>query len=223
MRNMKILITEEQYKLLREVDKDGIGTIDDINKKFNYKIGKMIGYGKYSFVFEYEDDKVVKIKNNNNNNYNDYGFFKTYDIGEFTFNEDVLTVNEKHLAVYNDKLYYVIMEKLNIDKDLINSLDTVEFVIESFMEHAKIKNTTTKLNWLYQNFENDDILMKLIDFSKEKIFKYQREMDEFISIMTDLYQLFLKMKQKGLNWMDMHSGNFAYNSNMELTPFDMEF
>lgn len=197
-----------------------LSTIDDLyklNEIFNNKIHKLIGYGNHSFVFEYDSNKVIKIKNNNNKKYNDYGFYKTYKIDYFIFNDNVLTIDNKHLSVFNNKLYYVIMEKLKTPKDLINSIDILEFIIKDFVIDIKIPS----LLWLYNNLYDDELLKDLIIYAKMNL--NINEYNFLIDILSKILPLFIYMKKNNIIWYDIHKNNFGYNKNGDLVPFDMEY
>jgi hypothetical protein len=172
-------------------------------------IGLLIGYGKNSFVFEYSTDKVIKIKNNNNEKYNDYGFYKTYKIDDFKFSDDVLTINGKHLIIYNNTLYYIIMDKLNIPKKLISDLDDLEFDIKQYIGDTK----KPPLLWLYNNIDNDKELIDLLQNIRNK--------NQLI--LSELLPLLIKMKKMNIVWNDIHKDNLGYNKNGKLIPFDLEF
>jgi hypothetical protein len=189
-----------------------------LNKIFDNKIGELINFGKNSFVFEYESDKVIKIKNNNNLNYNDYYFYKTHKIGDFEFKRDVLNIDNKYLTVFDNKLYYVIMEKLKTDKDLYNNINDVEFSIKQFIKDIK----KPPLLWLYENINNDSILIEFLEFLKLNI-DSKNNYKLILDTLSDLIPLFIKMNEKNIKWKDIHSGNFGYNNKNELVPFDLEF
>lgn len=172
------------------------------------KVGTLIGFGKNSFVFEYSDNKAIKIKNTNNEKYSDYGFYKTYDVGEFKFNKDVLTIDNKYLNVTNNTLYYVIMEKLNIPKKLVQQLDDLEFEIKQYIKEYE----EPPLRWLFKNINNDEILIDLLEHI---------ENTKVLPILSDLLHLFTQMKHKNIEWLDIHKNNFGYNKNNELIPFDL--
>lgn len=184
---------------------------DDYDKLKNIfpDIGSLVGYGKNSFVFEYSTDKVIKIKNNNNTNYNDYGFYETYKLGNFKFKHDVLSINGKYLSVYNNMLYYIIMDKLSISKKLVIDLDDLEFDIKQYIGDGK----KPPLLWLYNNIDNDK---KLIDLLQNIRNKNQL-------ILAELLPLLIKMKKMNIVWNDIHKNNFGYNKSGELIPFDLEF
>lgn len=173
------------------------------------KIGSLVGYGKNSFVFEYSTDKVIKIKNNNNKNYNDYGFYETYELGDFKYNYDVLSIDGKYLTIYNDTLYYIIMDKLSVPKKLISDLDDLEFDIKQYV--GDIKNPP--LLWLYNNIDNDKELIDLLQNIRNKN----------QSILSELLPLLIKMKKMNIVWNDIHKDNLGYNKNGKLIPFDLEF
>jgi hypothetical protein len=207
MKNFKKFIAT----IIREYLNENVNNINDYETLKNIfpNIGSFVNYGKHSFVFEYSYDKVIKIKNNNNKTYEDYGFYKTYKMGDFNFNKDVITINGKYLSVYNNTLYFIIMDKLNTPKNLINDLDDLEFDIKQYISDTK----KPPLLWLYNNINNDDILIDLLQNIRKKNY----------SILSELLPLLIKMKEKGIIWNDIHKYNFGYNKNGELIPFDMEF
>lgn len=185
--------------------------MDDYDKLKNLSpnISSLVGYGKNSFVFEYSTDKVIKIKNNNNKKYNDYGFYETYELGNFKFSDDVLTINGKHLTVYNNTLYYIIMDKFSIPKKLISDLDDLEFNITQYIGDTK----KPPLSWLYNNIDNDKELIDLLKNIRTKNHL----------ILSELLPLLTKMKKMNIVWNDIHKDNFGYNKRGELIPFDLEF
>jgi hypothetical protein len=190
---------------------------DELNKIFNNKLGKLLGYGKYSFVFEYDTNKVIKIKNNNNNNYSDYGYYKTYKTGVIETNKDSITIDNSYLGIYNNKFFYIIMERLDTPKNLYEKIDEVEFVIKEFTkkEHP--------LLWLYNNSNDIDKLKELLNYSINEIYDYISQYNSLLETVTELATLFTDMKNKNIVWNDIHKGNFGYNKKGDITPFDMEF
>lgn len=219
-----IMIFKEKINIVKPVNflnenkNDNNDNFNLLNKFFNNKIGKLLDWGKHSFVFEYDSDKVIKIKNNNNEEYNDYGFYKTFKIGTIKLNKDVLRLNNKYLTIYHNKLYYVIMERLETPKELYNRIDDVEFSIKDFLKDKDI----ISLLWLYNNLDNDNILVELINHAKNNIFD-NTTYNSFLNTLSELLPLLIKMKKNNIDWRDIHKGNFGYNKNGNLVPFDMEY
>lgn len=190
---------------------------NELNKIFNNKLGKLLGFGKHSFVFEYDSNKVIKVKNNNNDDYNDYGYYKTYKLGSFETNKDLITINDRNLVIYHNKFFYIIMERLERPNDLYYRIDYVEFVINHFT------NEEMPLLWLYNNSNDFVKLRELIDYSLDNLIDRKNVYDEFINTLSELITLFSDMKNKNIVWYDIHKGNIGYNKKGDLTPFDMEF
>ena len=209
--------------LLKEASKETNNDYDKLNNIFDNKLGELVGWGSTSFVFDWEDDKVIKIKNTNNDKYNDWGFYETYDMGSIDYPHDVLSIDNIHLSVRNNTLWYVIMEKLEISKELYNRLDDVEFVIDRYLYDQGIDWKKPPLLWLLENNTKSN-LIRLAQTARNDVFDSNKVYNDFLETLSELSVTMSKVKERGVeHWKDVHKGNFGYNSDGDIVPFDTEF
>jgi len=212
--------------------------------KLNIKITheNYISGGVYGEVYDIGRGRVIKITSTNITeqqillNKNIEGICKVYSVGEIVIPKRFITKTKRSKYEFklkdvvmsgyipNKSTYYIIMEKLDDKKALI---DLTEFI---FNMNYFINDNDNSIKYNYSEYNilkiinnnrnNEEFLSDVISYM-EKIFDKDSELQNFYIILSMLLTIFNNVS-KYFYWFDIHKGQFGYDKNNNLKAFDID-
>jgi hypothetical protein len=197
--------------------------------KFQREI-KRINYSYGSLVFEYNEKRILKLEKYPKNSYqialynylkekgNELPIAKVYSVGEIIVPKNIVKKVNKNW-VDNRKYVFQIMEKVNIPDSLIYDL---EYISESFYDINDYYGNTLISNDVLSSIP---LLFDLKLYNKIGIIiKYFQEKEDkkYLTLLLKVIDIVKKLREYNIEWSDIHSRQFGYNSKGKLVAFDLD-
>lgn len=224
----------QSESLMFENTSNDRGFIDWLSMKLGKKIGERLGGGMYGEVFEM-GPVVIKISNREMfdstavESKNIPGIAKIYAHGKINvpsqfskkgFGGLYVEVPNSSIGLGKEKvLYYLIMEKLIIDKKMEDDIDDVRWVLDQFLEKTGEGHGLPSLRILFEKRESMEFLEELSHYIYEDYPK--KDANKYIETLSELVVIFRNVGEH-FDWMDIHAGQFGRNKKGEIVAFDLD-
>jgi len=207
-------------------------------------------FGLFGAVFNLGDKRVIRLSRTQHLTYkhmlnkNIPGAVRVYSMGKIKipnryldhlptnircvkFGMDYkMKSNFDKLCTRNGYVYYTVMEKVDIPKDLVLNIDHISDSIkhmENDEQHETaylgLKHIYDCIYWADEEEDYMNVVQDLYDTISNDF--GPRQAKKLHILMADIVALFKKLV-KNFNWDDIHSGQFGYNTKGELIAFDLD-
>lgn len=226
-----------ESKLMTEVTERSF--LDWLSMKLGKKIGIKLGSGASGAVFDI-GNAVIKISRNNSLdqasilNKNIPGTVRIYANGKIKVPKKLLTkqfgtaskfvdIPMGHILVKDSGfLYYLIMEKVQVDQSIEHDIEDIMWALESYFDDYKKKSSEDSvLRELFEKRNDEEFIKDFAKFLRDNYTNSEKSYNEHLETLAELIGVFRNVG-KYFDWMDIHSGQFGRNSNGELVAFDLD-
>ena len=181
--------------------------------------------GRESRLFSYDSKRVLKIENFHDqkkrqqislyeylkNNGNDLPIAKIYNFGYINIPK------KQDFGSYDSKFIYIIMEKINIDQELLDELIFInkygKDIVRDFYDDQYIFGRSSFLQGLSLT-ESDKMYNDILEaFNESEVNKI---------LINELINICKTFRDNDIQWWDIHPGQFGRNIHGELVAIDID-
>lgn len=221
---MRIQILQETYsRLIRESLSNSLADYVASELGFNMNADdSFIGKGDFGSVYDIGNNKVLKITY-------EYpttplqlkgkkidGLVDIYDSG-------AIDIPESYRDFYNksSEVYYIVMEKVKISKSLESNLRLFNKIFVDMKNQIDMWSAVAEK---YDSYNSLDFLARMAYFKKDSLAqKFINSLDKkYYDIAKSLYKIFINLKANNIIWIDIHEGQFGYDSSNNIVALDVE-
>ena len=208
------------------------GIIEWISMKLGRNIGKRIGDGLFSVVYEFGDMRAIRFSDVLKKEYIELEN-KTIPHIVRIYQNGSIKVPKKFIqrtpsgyffklgwnTYHSDTLYYTIMERVYRSFKFVDAMDMIDITIGYYIEEHEDYNDITKFGYLYDECNSHDVIQWIYDSLQGDLDPYKFK---YVShIFADLVVLMRSLSKK-FEWRDIHSAQFGQRKNGELVAFDID-
>lgn len=212
---------------LESFDKYSQPFIEWLNDKMMNKIGKLLGDGQNGIVYEYGTDKVIKLASLSEAlplevilNKKIQNIATIYSVGEIKVPKRYKLAIKTH----DDKIAYIIMEKIIINDELIDIIGELDDFIgalnidiyeNNMNEHFIniIHNSITPLHVLFQLKDNKEYMELVFNYKPIGYEDIHQIIPKIIGVFNNISKYF--------DWYDIHPYQFGYGKDGEIKAIDL--